>query len=185
MADVVQPDLNSLQIPGETHTLQHKPYYLGNLVKMTHFCLLIFASVNTLNSPGLTPTPEYYSHEIPLNFQSLARNHIHPVSHLESFRSSVFTTSRLVFAVKNKPLLCMSMGEFLWNQMLIVRTFPLPGDDLSASSSPATARNECSIAPLTPSPSPVAPHHTPLSSFYLFSTFSTYLLPLLTAICGL
>ncbi|XP_008315620.1 heat shock 70 kDa protein 12B isoform X2 [Cynoglossus semilaevis] len=30
----------------------------------------------------------------------------------------------------------------------------VPGDDLSVSSSPATARNDCSITPLTPSPSP-------------------------------
>uniref|UniRef100_A0A8C9ZVA8 Heat shock protein 12B n=1 Tax=Sander lucioperca TaxID=283035 RepID=A0A8C9ZVA8_SANLU len=30
----------------------------------------------------------------------------------------------------------------------------IPGDTLSAPSSPATARNDCSIAPLTPSPSP-------------------------------
>ncbi|XP_068443767.1 heat shock 70 kDa protein 12B isoform X1 [Clinocottus analis] len=40
----------------------------------------------------------------------------------------------------------------------------LPGDNLSAPSSPATARNDCSITPLTPSPSPMVENRARMSS---------------------
>lgn len=52
-----------------------------------------------------------------------------------------------------------------------------PGDDLSAPSSPATARSDCSITPLTPSPSPVTPH----AFTHILSSFYTYRAPKATS----
>lgn len=71
MADVVQPDPNSLQIPSETHIqFIHMLHYHGSLVKMTHFCLFIFWRVNTLTFPCHSPTWEYYLHHFPVTFLS-------------------------------------------------------------------------------------------------------------------
>lgn len=72
MADVVQPDPNSLQIPGEIHThgLRICSVAMGTWSKWLTPPAPIFWSVNMLTFPCPSPTWVNYSHQIPVTFQS-------------------------------------------------------------------------------------------------------------------
>uniref|UniRef100_A0A3P9MWJ3 Heat shock protein 12B n=3 Tax=Poecilia reticulata TaxID=8081 RepID=A0A3P9MWJ3_POERE len=64
------------------------------------------------------------------------------------------TAQQKIYRKKNEGLEVTLAPVKMAEEVQLDSTLQIPGGSLSIPSSPATARNDCSIAPLTPSPSP-------------------------------
>lgn len=115
MADVVEPDTNSLQIPGETH-IQYCTVYASLLWKPGQndslLLSVIFWSANTLTFPCPSPTWEYSPHQIPVTFQLFQS--------IKCMKNKVLSAFVQIDEFQWSTCCAFSMIKHVFNEILIV-----------------------------------------------------------------